>query len=235
MRDADAITTVSDALADSLRLRHGPKVHLVENGADAEDFAALDPAPAFEPDGKVRIVYTGTVYDRQNPTPLFQALGMIMNRPDGAQLAKKLEVVFATGSTSRVSREVQRFGVGGLVRILPLLPRPVALRMQRDADLLLFLPWSDPASDGILSAKVYEYLTSGAPILLVGNHRIEASQQLILGMGRGVRVPGADEIATFLTEYLGDRRRHGVKQPQPIPARYDRRHLANKILALANI
>lgn len=233
MRHADAITTVSEPLVEALRQRHGPKVHLIENGVDTEDYDALDPEPAFEPDGKMRIVYTGTVYAQQDPAPLFQALAEMLRAEDGAALSTKLEVIFATRSTARVARDVRRHGVSKLVRILRLLPRPLALRMQRDADLLLFLPWNNPATDGILTGKVYEYLVSGTPIVMVGGHGLEASQRLILDAGRGHRRPDASQVRMFLADFLRERPRHQRHQARPMLERYDRRHLALRLLELA--
>jgi glycosyltransferase involved in cell wall biosynthesis len=37
--------------------------------------------------------------------------------------------------------------------------------MQRDADLLLFLPWGDAAVDGVMTGKLFEYLGARKPIL----------------------------------------------------------------------
>lgn len=233
MRDADAITTVSAPLADVLGHRHGPKVHLIENGVDAEDYEALDSEPVFEADGKLRIVYTGTVYEQQDATPLFQALAEMRREPEGAALASQLEIVFATRSSARVAREVRRHGVSDLVRVLRFQPRPLALRMQRDADLLLFLPWNNPAADGILTGKVYEYLVSGTPILMVGGQALEASQRLILNEGHGFRRPDAPQIKLFLENLLRGHQPR-PKQARIILERYDRRYQALKLLRLAS-
>jgi glycosyltransferase involved in cell wall biosynthesis len=234
LRSADVITTVSEPLADTLRLRHGAsRIHVVENGVDAEDFERLDPAPVFLRDGKRRIVYTGTIYDPQDPSPLLQALAEMAHAPGGASLLSGVEVVLATRSTARLADLVRRFGVDRWVRVEGLVPRPHALRMQRDADLLLLLPWNDPNVDGILTTKVYEYLFSDAPILLVGCRTVEALQRLVLDAGRGIRLPDASAVRTFLTDYLRNPAPARAPRSSAILDRYDRRRLAIRLLSLA--
>src|SRR5262249_55154642 len=61
---ADRLVTVSPGLADRLRAKSGKPVDVIYNGYDPESFAGLDPEPAFPKDGRVRLVYTGTVYER---------------------------------------------------------------------------------------------------------------------------------------------------------------------------
>ncbi|HSJ93268.1 MAG TPA: glycosyltransferase, partial [Gaiellaceae bacterium] len=70
-RQADAISCVSDAIAEEMRALdpRGP-VRTIANGCDFDDFAGLayDPAPRF------RITHAGSFFGRRDPKPFLQAL-----------------------------------------------------------------------------------------------------------------------------------------------------------------
>src|SRR5262245_60461502 len=68
---ADAITCVSEAIADEMRaLEPDGAVQVIANGCDFDDFDGLDytPAPRF------RITHTGSFFGRRDPRPFLQAL-----------------------------------------------------------------------------------------------------------------------------------------------------------------
>ena len=69
--------------------------------------------------------------------------------------------------------------------------RETALRMQRDADALLFLGFDSPRYGGILTSKLFEYLASGTELLSVGYRRDESTAAMIESSRRG-RDYGAD-------------------------------------------
>jgi hypothetical protein len=50
-------------------------------------------------------------------------------------------------------------------------PRLEALKHQRESQILLLLPWSNPKETGHHSAKLFEYLAAGRPILAIGGAR----------------------------------------------------------------
>ena len=68
---ADAITCVSDAIAEEARgfSPHG-KVVTISNGCDFDDFAGLD----YTPTGRFRITHTGSFFGKRDPRPFLTAL-----------------------------------------------------------------------------------------------------------------------------------------------------------------
>jgi glycosyltransferase involved in cell wall biosynthesis len=166
MSHATKISTVSHPLKTTLSRRHGSnKVVVIENGIDPDDYTFLDSAPFFESREPFRIVHTGTIYDGiNNPYPLLEAIKKIRDQP----LVKKPEVIFVGNSGQMLPKYVQEHQLQPFVKIYPSVNRPEALRMQRDADLLLFLPWGDLEKEGILSGKIFEYLYSMTPIISIG-------------------------------------------------------------------
>jgi glycosyltransferase involved in cell wall biosynthesis len=94
LKDADALITVSSPLAEKLSTLHPAKrIYTVTNGFDPDDISEVPPAKEFT------ITYTGSLYHKQNPTILLQALdrlrGQVLSRDDRSGLLLRWEVSYA--------------------------------------------------------------------------------------------------------------------------------------------
>ncbi len=184
LRPADALTTVSEGLATRLGARHGRAVNVIRNGIDLKELIALDPRPAWPEDGLLRIVYTGTVYaSGQDPSPLLRAVrNMLDTAVPGIE---RIRLVFAGKFQAGLRDCLAEAGLAHITERPGFVTREEALRMQRDAAALLFLPFISPVQEGILTGKLFEYLASGTEILSVGRARDASTAQLIEASGRG--------------------------------------------------
>lgn len=232
LRDADMVTTVSKPLAATLKATGLPKsVYVVENGFNPDDLTSLSPEPFWPPDGKCRLVYTGTIYDgKQDPSPLFAAIQYLQET--GYEKLNQLELIFATKQSEIVRRYAEKYGVQAWIRCLGYVGREDALRMQRDAHALLFLEFKDNATTaGILTGKIFEYLASGTEIWGVGTDPEDSVGTLILeakvGRCMGKSVHGITEAIIELLE-RGEKQK--VTCAPEILIRYDRQELARRML-----
>lgn len=173
---ADRLVTVSPPLADRLSKKSGQPVEVIYNGYDPASFAALQREPAFPSDGRVRLVYTGSVFERgQDLDPLCSAVAA----ESSAMLviaSDQPEIWHAAGRTHDLGSRLDFRGS---------LPRPEALRLQRDASALVLLDWRDPRQ-GVLTGKLFEYLVSEAPIWVIGGAVDSPAARLVKEAGRGV-------------------------------------------------
>lgn len=236
MRSADVISTVSGPFAKTLSAKYGKdKVCVVENGFDTSDMESLPLEQAFPADGKFRIVHTGSIYlGKRDPSPLFQAVGELNRDPAVGNLLDRLEILFVGPRQANLEELIERHQVGKWVKTLGFVSRDVALRMQRDADMLLFLPWNDRAVDGVLTGKIFEYVFSRTPIMAVGSTALELSQKLILDAKAGYALNNVDEIKSFLKGILeGDKPAKNDLDPNFIN-HYNRKALAIKLLNKIN-
>jgi len=62
----------------------------------------------------------------------------------------------------------EKFGLNQVVALNGPTPRMEAVAHQRESQVLLLLPWSNPKETGHHSAKLFEYLAAARPILAVG-------------------------------------------------------------------
>lgn len=227
---ADRMVTVSAPLAEKLARRYGgERVSVVENGFDPSDFKAIDPAPFFPNDGKLRMVYTGMIYEgRRDPSPLFAAIDQLRASP----LLDRFELLFAGNLVANLEELIEKYQVERWVKWVGFLSRPDALRMQRDAGALLFLEWQ---GGGALTGKLFEYLFSGRPIWAIGIEESHVAGQLILEAEAGL-ILGADvdRIADSLERWL-----RGELPPltpkREVVERYERGRLADTLLGLSTL
>ena len=183
LEQADLLVTVSEPLAKRLRAKARKPVEVIYNGFDPAEAESLPQSRVFPDDGNVRLVYTGTLYrDGQNPAPLLEAMRTLrQNNPD---LAGRLRLVVVGRGYEYWANLARQYEVTELVQASEAVDRPEALRMQRDADALVLVDWNDPKA-GVLTGKLFEYLSVRAPILVVGGSAESAMAQMVGKVGRG--------------------------------------------------
>jgi glycosyltransferase involved in cell wall biosynthesis len=179
-RQADAISCVSDAIADEVRtLDPRGVVRTIANGCDFDDFAGLEYTPA----ARFRITHAGSFFGKRDPRPFLQAL-----QESGLDAVARFVGDFR--SADREWAEV--LGLGDRLELVPYAPRAASLRLQRDSEaLLLLVPEAGGRGRGVLSGKVFEYLAAGRPILAAVPPD-GAAAELIRETGAGVVVAPED-------------------------------------------
>lgn len=206
VKSARVLVTVSCGLKDRLSNFLGREVILSYNGFLAEDYGSGPTAPSRSSNGRTHIVYTGRVYpEKQDPEPLFRALTALRGTlPD---LAARISIDFYGFEDPRLRSLIGQYSVADYVRLCGFVPYRESVAVQRAADYLLFLDWTDTRAEGVLTGKLFEYLGSGRPILALGIRKDSEATRLISDAGCGTMLTEVDEIADYL--------RHALSSPRP--------------------
>jgi len=210
---ADAITCVSDAIAEEMRERspRGP-VLTIANGSDFDDFAGLD----HQPSDRFRLTHAGSFFGKRDPRPFLTAL---------KQSGLEDVVVRFLGDFRAADREwAEGLELGDRFELIPYAPRRRSLELQRDSEaLLLLIPEAGGRGKGVLSGKVFEYLAAERPILAVVPPD-GAAAGLIRETGAGVVVApdDVDGMVAALSDLHG-RWQAGVLEDAPLSQEWRRK------------
>lgn len=199
LKKADLVTTVSAGLKRQLE-ELSPNVHVLRNGIGNLHESAPPPAEKFD---KFTIAYTGTLYSGlSDPSPLLSAIRSLL---DSGQIpVAQVALIYAGPAGPTWDVFVQQYGLSSISANCGNLSRAEALEIQRKSHINLLLTWSSKNSQGILTGKLFEYLTAGPPILaLVNGPRDSELDEILSACDKGIACSGIppeqdSQIKTFL-------------------------------------
>lgn len=176
---ADFLITVSGQLSKDFFTGYSSKVCIIENGYFPEDVSNA----FFRSDDTFLITYTGTFYDTSYKCDQFfegvrQAVGH-------AKIERNMHISFIGCNTDIIHSTAEKYGLGNLVTVHPKISRQESLTVQRNSDVLVFFSSSNPMYGGFYSTKIFEYIISGTPIIVVGNLESNAAANLVRNSGTG--------------------------------------------------
>ena len=162
VRQADEVWGVSDGQVEYLR-QINPRATTRRNR-----LFALPPAATAPRTERFTIVYTGSLYERlQSIRPLVSALNSLV--ANGELVAADVELIYRGKDAGLWTEWVDDLHPEIHCNIRGYVSPASAQKLQREAQLLLLLSWSAPGYYGVLTAKLYDYLHAGRPLLALVN------------------------------------------------------------------
>jgi len=191
LRSADRVVTVSPALAREFgRLGAGP-VAVVPNGYDADDFPPRSERPHFI------VAHTGNLPAAQNPRTLWQALRLVLERR--ADLVKDLRIRLIGRVDVSILDTLSQAGLDHYLENAPFMPHEQVTREMMDAALLLVSIPNVENNRGIVTGKLFEYIGTGNPVLVLGPADGDAGQVArAIGNARLFGYDRIEECAEFI-------------------------------------
>lgn len=189
---ADALTTVSQPLAEKLKQIHkGKEVYSIPNGFDPDQ-----KNPGIPLSKKFTITYTGALYrGRRDPEPLFMSLSDLIS--SGLIDSNDLSVEFYGPKEDWLEQSVEKYKLKGVVKIYGTITREDSIEKQRRSHILLLLTWYNPEEKGVYTGKVFDYLAASRPILSIGMSG-GVVEDLLKSTGSGVHVSNSKDIEKYI-------------------------------------
>lgn len=189
LEEADAVWTISPSMSRVLAPRARNGIRTLPNGFDPDDFKGLSPREF----GHRAVVYAGSFYPPKRVIDPVLAAVVAANR--GVPRADQL-VLHYFGSSGGVVRErAVHFGATEFVLDEGLVPRSEVLSALMGCSgavvIVSVMPDGDASDATIVTAKLYEALGAGAPILLVAPSNSDA-RAVVDGSNAGEAVIGSD-------------------------------------------
>lgn len=162
LREADKVLSVSWHWADDLHKLGAANMEVITNGYDPDDL----PSPAEPVDDAFSLVHIGSLSPTRNAPELWEALKEICDRDPA--FAAKFKLRFVGPVDHTIAESVEAAGLGAHLERTGRVTHEEAMRQMQRARVLLLLVNDTPNLLGILPGKLFEYISTGRPILGVG-------------------------------------------------------------------
>ncbi len=167
LRDADHVIVTTEPHRRMLQEKFATispgKLSVIPMGFDAEAFKNLQAISL----PKFTITHFGNFYGPRSPGPFLTALGECVKEDPG--LAEDVEVSFFGAFDAemliRTEQLLERYSLGGIVRLKGVVPYRTGLQYLMSSTLLLLVTDTGAWGRNMSSSKLPEYLAAGRPIL----------------------------------------------------------------------
>jgi glycosyltransferase involved in cell wall biosynthesis len=214
LQDCSAVTIASPSWGEDLDQRYGvgEKVHVVTNGYDPDEMAAVKPYDF----GHCAIVYTGTFYHPKIIISPFLAVLKCLKESSN-EANNKWYFHYYGVQEDYVRRQAAAYGLTDRIVLHGRVPRRDALSAVKGASLALVISsiheQSQPIDKGIIPGKIFEAIGLGTPVLLISpfgsDARVLAAPTGLVKSFTGAETQG---MVSFLSEVVGGQ----VPQPKAI-------------------
>jgi glycosyltransferase involved in cell wall biosynthesis len=161
LENANCVLTVSHSLKKDF-LKTAKNVAVITNGFDSE--VLQDENVVL--DSKFTISYIGLLPKQSNPVVFFKVLKKLCDAND--EFKNDVQLLFVGDISSEVRLEIEKNNLAEITQIKGYVPHKESIEFQKKAQVLLLLIPNVPKSAGILTGKLFEYITAKRPILALG-------------------------------------------------------------------
>jgi glycosyltransferase involved in cell wall biosynthesis len=229
---ADMVCSISEELSRQQGEFVGKPWVCITNGfdVDLQDIQTALAPPRRRPTGSLNIVYTGKLYPGlRDPSPLFE---VIANMEKNGEISQGEIAVNIFGGQVDGLEEIMKSGrFSHFVTVHGHVKREIALSEQRKADLLLLLESPLPEARGVLTGKIFEYMSAGVPILSLGSRNDSAIGEVLATTSTGACTEDDPEaIQQILRDILVGRTPGWFAPKLDIIGGYSREAQAKKLL-----
>jgi hypothetical protein len=229
LQKADAVTVISNTMADDFSRIHRRQYNVITNGFDTADIDR--PSPAL--DSKFSIAHIGTLVSTRNPVTVWQALQQLLSTH--TELAGDLEIKLVGKVDFSVTDALENHGLTRFVNRIDYMPHQDVVECQQKSQVLLLIINKTPNSRMILTGKFFEYLAARRPILCLGPEDGDAAK--ILSETHAGLLAGFDDVEKMrlhlLQFYAGYKNGTLAFQNQDIE-KYSRRELTRQLADILN-
>ncbi len=168
----DVIVSVGKTIAKDLEPITNTRKVVITNGFDEADRHKED----LDLDEAFSIVYIGTMNDARNPDALWQAIAQL--KTENHPILTHLKVRLVGKPEAIIQQSIENYGIGDYIEFVGYVTHKEAIRYQNRASVLLLVINRTSNNASILPGKIFEYLSSGRPILCLGPQHGDAADIL---------------------------------------------------------
>ena len=230
LSNADKVVTIGWDAAKGLEALGAHSVQTITNGFDEEPTNGM----IITPSEKFTISHIGALGASRNAIHFWEALGDMAK--NGSQFRNDLSIRLIGQVDVSAIQTIKANGIMDNTELITYIPHEEINKMQMESQVLLLLINNTPNAKGILTGKLFEYLSSCRPILCIGPEDGDAAH-IINEAKAGVTV-GFDDMEKMKTVIKGlyDKYNSGTLKGCPNEAieKYSRKALAGEFVEMMN-
>jgi hypothetical protein len=234
-KEADAVESAwegitKDALGKYPDLNEN-KFHHISNGFDSSDFPKVE----FKRNEKFTITYTGSLYGRRNPSALFSAIDILIDKKILSPGEILLRFVGRFGAEVEEMFRNSRFG--NSIETISYVPHHESIKYLMLSDVLLLIVDEAKESEEIVPGKVYEYIGTKRPIIAIAPQESAIAKLMNeTGSGKVAHQTEVDKIADIVLDYYNQWKndKWNFSPKIDIVNSYERREAARKLADILN-
>ena len=193
LQNADCVLTVSNSLKGEFE-KTANRVEVISNGYDDEVLTKNE----IHLEEKFTISYIGLLPKQSNPKMLFKVLEKLCS--ENIDFKNDLQLNFIGDISNDVKTDIKSNNLTDYTSFKGYVSHQKAIEYQKKAQVLLLLIPNVEKSEGILTGKLFEYLTAKRPILAMGSETGDLSE--ILNNTNAGKVIGFDNEEKLTLEIL---------------------------------
>lgn len=160
LQTADDVVVTSPSTAEEFAVITEKPIHVITNGFDDEGISEVPRDETFT------IAHVGSLLSDRNPKNLWKAIAQL--KEEHTAFAKALKIKLAGKVSEEIIDAITTQGLAENLEVLGYVSHKEALKLQRQASVLLLIEIDAPVTKGIIAGKLFEYLAARKPILAVG-------------------------------------------------------------------
>jgi glycosyltransferase involved in cell wall biosynthesis len=190
VRTSDAIIAASQKIITDLNCPFD-KIHLITNGFDPEDYKRIKKDKTYD---NFNLNYIGTLPPESNPISVLKAV---------IKLHKKgitdIKINFWGNISEEVIVQLNKLDDSGIVEFHQHTVHRKAIELMFNSSMLLLMINNVKNNEGIITAKIFEYMGSGITILGIGPTKSEPAKILQeTGSGKMFQYDDLEKIADHI-------------------------------------
>ncbi len=227
---SDRIIGMCDNLTKNLMRKIGyssqyDKLLTIMNGYDREDLVGLE---NLAPNSRFTITHCGAISHVSNPEPFLKAVHELVNQQP--QLKNQIMIQFlGTDLYGHLAKLVQTLRLNQIIAPIQYLPHRAALKEMMRSHLLLLTIFRK-TDEEIITGKLFEYLASGKPILLISSEGEVARMIRTLRRGDVINNNNILGISNAILNYFQKWKEGNLKFNDPVSLpQFDRKNLTGRL------